>query len=99
MVFFFELQIFVMLLLTIILGEVVGRGAAALLWSGFTVISHIAEFWARRHFANVPREAPAAGHEEIGDRWARTLLYSWRRSNTLLLIGAAVFGVWYLASG
>ena len=98
-VFFFEFQLFVILLLTIILAEVVGRGAALILWCSFTVVSHAAEVWARRHFAHVPKEPPEVGQEELGDRWARTLLYSWRRSNNLLLIGAAGFGVWYLAAG
>jgi len=98
-VFFFEFQLFIILLLTIILAEVGGRGLALLVWSVFTVISHLAELWARRHFAHVPKEPPQYGQEEIGNRWARTLLYSWRRTNNLLLIGAAGFGIWYLAAG
>jgi hypothetical protein len=95
-VFFFEFQLFIILLLTVILAEVAGRGVALILWSVFTVVSHTGEVWARRHFAHVPKEPPKVGHEEMGDRWARTLLYSWRRSNNLLLIGAAAFGIWYL---
>jgi hypothetical protein len=98
-VFFFEFQLFVILLLTVILAEVAGRGMALILWCVFAVLSHTGELWARRHFAYVPKEKPEFGHEEIGDRWARTLLYSWRRSNNLLLIGAAGFGIWYLAAG
>ena len=99
MVFFFEFQLFVILLLTVILAEVAGRGIALILWTVFTAISHGAELWARRHFAHVPKEPPEIGREEVGDRWARALLYSWRRSNNLLLLGAAGFGVWYLAAG
>jgi len=99
LVFFFEFQLFIMLLLTVIVAEVIGRGAALILWCTFTVISHGAEMWARRHFARVPKEAPKAGsEEEVGDRWARTLLYSWRRTNNLLLLGIAAFGAWYVST-
>jgi hypothetical protein len=97
-VFFFEFQLFIILLLTIIVAEAVGRGQALLLWCAFTLISHGAELWARRHFSRVPKKPPDVGQEELGDRWARTLLYSWRRTNNLLLFGVAGFGMWYLST-
>jgi hypothetical protein len=97
-VFFFELQLFIMLLVTLIVGEVIGRGQALSLWCTFTVISHGAEMWARRHFARVPSDGTMSGREEVGDRWARTLLYSWRRTNNLLLLGVAGFGAWYVST-
>src|SRR3712207_1179020 len=40
---------------------------------------------------------PAAA---LDQRWARTLLHYWGRTNLLLLLGAAVVGSWYwLAAG
>ena len=35
----------------------------------------------------------------IDERWARTLLYNWRRSNILLVLGAVVVAGWYWLAG
>ena len=31
----------------------------------------------------------------IDEKWANTLLYNWRRTNVLLVLGAVVVGGWY----
>lgn len=96
MLFFFELQLFVMLLLTVILGEVAGRGAALIVWSVFTVLSLVGERVARRHWGQLteaPEAAPA--NDETRTRWTRQLLHTWRRSNILMVVGTIGFGAWY----
>jgi hypothetical protein len=35
------------------------------------------------------------GSASLDEKWARTLLYTWRRTNILLLVGALAVGTWY----
>lgn len=119
MLFFFELFLFVLVMLTLALGEFVSRGLALTLWlvvSAFTLVGYL---FARQSVRSVlaggsaiplarPLEtapesadserdgqAPAAAPSPLDEKWARTLLYNWRRTNILLIIGAAVVGGWY----
>ena len=101
MLFFFELGLFFLAMLTLGLGEVAGRGAALGLWLACTAASLLGYVAARRGLARM-LHSPTAGSEdadarraELDARWARTLLYTWRRTNALLLLGLAVVGGWY----
>ena len=101
MLFFFELGLFVLAMLTLALAEFVGRGAALGLWLACTVVSLVGYVPARRALAPMLR-GPAGGSDgaakreaELDAKWARTLLYTWRRTNALLLLGAVVVGGWY----
>ncbi len=101
MLFFFELGLFVLAMLTLGLGEFVGRGVALGVWLACTAASLLGYLPARRALSSMlrgPRDG-AAGAEarqaELDARWARTLLYTWRRTNALLLCGAAVVAGWY----
>lgn len=95
MTFFFEFQIFVMLMLTIILGEVSGRGIALVVWSVLTALSMIGEVVARRRWGHLISEPQEGVVDEVQIRWTRTLFYSWRRSNLILTAGTIGFVAWY----
>ncbi len=133
MLFFFELLLFVLVMVTLAIGEFVSRGWALALWSACTIISIGGYFLARGalqpllsgEVAQLPLPAadrphtprvqqPAEPHTDLeaagGDahghapaepptpldqKWARTLLYNWRRANALLLLGVLATGVWY----
>jgi len=121
MLFFFELFLFVLVLLTLALGEFISRGMALTLWlvvASFTLVGYV---FARQSLRGIiAREAETAGSlraERLADdaplapapdgeagaevpapldaKWARTLLYNWRRANVLLILGAFVVGGWY----
>lgn len=139
MLFFFELLLFVLVMVTLALGEFVGRGWALGLWLLATALGIGGYFLARgtlqplltgqiSHLPTLPSnppstrqpstapaaeadttgqaesmaEAPAEPHAEadsaptpLDAKWAQTLLYNWRRTNVLLLLGTlATFG-WY----
>ena len=120
MLFFFELFLFVLVMLTLALGEFVSRGLALTLWlvvSAFTLVGYI---FARQSVRSVlaggsaiPLVRPEDSRTEtdahgepsstgqvppltpIDEKWANTLLYNWRRTNVLLVIGMVVVGGWY----
>jgi hypothetical protein len=133
MLFFFELFLFVLVMLTLALGEFVSRGLALTLWLVVSAFTWIGYLFARRSVASVlaggsaipfgqpptppvepsalaespgadaestaprpiPGHGPAGAPASIDEKWARTLLYNWRRTNVLLFIGALVVGGWY----
>jgi hypothetical protein len=119
MLFFFELFLFVLIMLTLALGEFVSRWLALLLWlvvTGFALVgyllasrsgtgltpqpSHERPPTPRPPPARAGEGAPAGGESsELDERWARTLLYNWRRTNLLLLGGALVVAVWWWLGG
>jgi len=94
MLFFFELGLFLLIMVTLGLGEFVGRGAALAVWLVATTASIVAYGLARR--ALVPTTVPADPAAALDARWARTLLHYWGRTNLLLLLGACGLGGWYL---
>lgn len=112
MLFFFELFLFVLVMLTLALGEFVSRALALGLWLVVTVFALIGYLLARQSVRGLltgrpepeaprppetPRDAPAEASASLDEKWARTLLYNWRRTNALLLLGAlAVTGWWWL---
>ena len=105
MLFFFELVLFVLAMVTLALGEFVGRGLALGLWLAATAASLVGYALASRALAT--RSPPAAreggavegpgpaGGATLDARWAATLLYNWRRTNALLVLGALAGGVWF----
>ena len=123
MLFFFELFLFVLVMLTLALGEFVSRWLALVLWLVVTVFSLIGYVLARQSLGgllagqpgpsraspegravdetgasaggqtDLPRAPSAAG--PLDEKWARTLLYNWRRSNVLLALGAVAVAGWY----
>ena len=123
MLFFFELFLFVLVMLTLALGEFVSRWLALVLWLVVTVFALIGYVFARQSLrgllsgASGPSltQAERPGSEEdveaeetraelapdpthpapLDAKWARTLLYNWRRSNVLLVLGAVVVAGWY----
>jgi hypothetical protein len=123
MLFFFELFLFVLVMLTLALGEFVSRGLALTLWVVATAFTLAGYLFARRSLtamlagqSGMPLAPPPpadtsedGGHPGVhgeahggrletsptDERWARTLLYNWRRTNVLLLIGVVVVGGWY----
>jgi hypothetical protein len=133
MLFFFELLLFVLVMVTLALGEFVGRGWALGLWLLATMLGIGGYFLARAalqpllrgQIAPIPRpptprpdaepagavsEATAATAGEprseaqatagdtptpLDEKWARTLLYNWRRTNVLLLLGVLATSGWY----
>jgi hypothetical protein len=129
MLFFFELFLFVLVLLTLAIGELVSRGLALGLWLVITAFALVGYVLARGSLVALAREpgdaitptapadhaqaeaeeaTPAAEHSPSGPtsgptpmdaRWARTLLYTWRRTNALLLLGALAVGGWYWLGG
>jgi hypothetical protein len=118
MLFFFELFLFVLVMLTLALGEFVSRGLALGLWVVMTAFASIGYLLARQSLraladaesspdapaeptgphgaATVPADASDAdAPSPLDEKWARTLLYNWRRTNVLLLLGVVVVGAWY----
>lgn len=124
MLFFFELFLFVLVMLTLALGEFVSRGLALGLWIVATILALIGYLLARQSLRDLARvdaptkgppaspatasESPPASTVEssseepraepadpIDEKWARTLLYNWRRTNVLLLVGVIVVDAWY----
>jgi len=106
--FFFELLVFLLSMLTLGLGEFVSRGLALGLWLACTAASLVGYLLAHRSLSRaphpqppLPRKGEGVGGEGVGpstaldDRWNRTLFYTWRRTNALLLFGAIVVGGWY----
>lgn len=111
MLFFFELFLFVLVMLTLALGEFVSRWLALVLWLVVTVFSLVGYVLVRQSLGgllaggSVPeaeRVDPASDSPEpspLDEKWARTLLYNWRRSNVLLVLGAVAVAGWYWLAG
>ena len=112
MLFFFELFLFVLVMLTLALGEFVSRWLALVLWLVVTAFALVGYALVRGSLgsilaggtipspddsrepdADAPRPAP------LDEKWARTLLYNWRRSNVLLVLGTVMVAVWYWLAG
>jgi len=91
MLFFFELFLFVLIMLTLALGEFVSRGLALGLWLVVTGVSLIGYLVARGSRTRGGSGSPSS----LDERWTQTLLYNWRRTNALLLLGMVAVGVWY----
>ena len=127
MLFFFELFLVVLVLMTLAIGEFVSRGLALGLWLVVTAFALGGYVLARGSLAKlaagevgagtvpaeppghaagsidetdlVPEVGPAQGPTPLDARWARTMLYNWRRANALLLLGALAVGGWYWLGG
>ena len=104
MLFFFELFLFVLVLLTLALGEFVGRWLALILWlvvTAFTLVGYVVARTALRPLLEGRTMLPAGndGPSPLDEKWARTLLYNWRRSNVLLLLGVVAVAAWYRLAG
>ena len=127
MLFFFELFLLVLVMLTLALGEFVSRWLALVLWLVATVFALIGYVLVRgslsrlasgesgpspaaaERTASSEREPPDADRptppsdsvqrDPLDERWARTLLYNWRRSNVLLVLGAVLVAGWYWLAG
>ena len=106
MLFFFELGLFVLIMATLALGEFVSRAVALTVWLVATTGSLAGYLLARRSLVRLaagrPQTAAAAAQATpvdpataLDQRWARTLLHYWGRTNLLLLLGAALVGGWY----
>ena len=97
--FFFELGLFLLAMLTLGLGEFVSRGLALAVWLTCAVASLLGYVGARRSLAPMLGRADDTLREarqvELDAKWAATLLYTWRRMNALLLVGVVVVGGWY----
>jgi hypothetical protein len=111
MLFFFELFLFVLVMLTLALGEFVSRWLALVLWLVVTVFSSIGYVLARQSLGRVARESSSAARDQgstiaetqqpgaLDEKWARTLLYNWRRSNVMLVLGTVAVAGWYWLAG
>jgi hypothetical protein len=135
MLFFFEFVLFVLVLLTLAIGEFLSRGWALTVWLGFTALGVGGYFLARGALrplltGEVTFSPPATphqggghqdgGHQDGGhdqdtvatsetatngaptpldQKFARTLLYNWRRANALLLLGLVAVTGWYWVGG
>jgi hypothetical protein len=139
MLFFFEMFLFVLVMLTLALGEFVSRWLALVLWLVVTTFTLVGYLLARQSLRGiitsgdapplqppgpsldaelvppeaesvppsaaeapparrVPPEGFTAAPREVTPldaKWARTLLYNWRRTNALLMLGALAVGGWY----
>ena len=114
MLFFFELFLFLLIMLTLGLAEFVNLGAALGVWLTCTAASLVGYVLASRSVRrpNPPAPFPEGRGEDgsplpfreggsgglgpsLDEKWGRTLLYNWRRTNALLVLGALVVGVWY----
>ena len=101
MLFFFELGLFLLVMVTLALGEFVSGGAALTVWLGATVLSLAGYLLARRPLLRLASSQPPVDPlpsdpaAALDQRWARTLLHYWGRTNLLLLAGAACVGGWY----
>ena len=89
MLFFFELGLFALAMLTLALGEFVSRGLALGLWLACTVLSLLGYLLASRSALTEAQQS------RLDERWSRTLLYTWRRTNALLVVGAVAVAGWY----
>jgi hypothetical protein len=117
MLFFFELFLFVLAMLTLALGEFVSRGLALVLWGVVTAFAIGGYFLAYGALRPMLARSPeleklaeeAASHSDVTPegrvppfldvKWARTLLYNWRRTIMLLLLGLVAVGAWYWFGG
>jgi hypothetical protein len=117
MLFFFELFLFVLVMVTLALGEFVSRWLALIVWGVATVLVVLGYLLARHSLRNVlrgavpadettapdadrlPTEPPSPAITALDEKWARTLLYNWRRTNVLLILGACVVAGWYWLAG
>jgi hypothetical protein len=102
MLFFFELLLFVLVLLTLALGEFVSRGMALGLWlvmTAFALTGYVVARQALRERvageAKMTERSQPGGADRLDEKWARTLLYNWRRTNVLLILGVGAVGAWY----
>ncbi|HZO33248.1 MAG TPA: hypothetical protein VFH48_45470 [Chloroflexota bacterium] len=96
MLFFFELFLFVLVMLTLALGEFVSRWLALVLWLVVTVFSLIGYVLARQSLSGLAAGAPERPEATpLDEKWALTLRYNWRRSNVLLVLGTLAVGGWY----
>lgn len=112
MLFFFELFLFVLVLLTLALGEFVSRGLALGLWLVMTAFALVGYLLARQALrgrldgeasasarptpeSTAPARPEPGAADPLDEKWARTLLYNWRRTNVLLILGVAAVGAWY----
>ena len=89
MLFFFELGLFALAMLTLALGEFVSRGLALGLWLACTLLSLLGYLLASRSALTKGQQS------RLDERWTRTLLYTWRRTNALLVVGAVAVAGWY----
>lgn len=117
MLFFFELFLFVLVMVTLALGEFVSRWLALMVWGASTALVILGYLLARQSLRDVlrgavptddtlpeppgvpPAEPPSPAITALDERWARTLLYNWRRTNVLLIVGACVVAGWYWLAG
>ena len=106
MLFFFELGLFLLIMVTLALGEFFSRGAALTIWLAATIASLVGYLLARRPLVRLAASGsdaavasapstPADPSAALDRRWARTMLHYWGRTNLLLLLGVAVVGGWY----
>ncbi|MBA2449076.1 MAG: hypothetical protein H0V51_13730 [Chloroflexi bacterium] len=93
--FFFEVALFLLLMLTVALAELASLGAALGLWLVCTVASNAGYLLARGRLARGGWRTAPTSMSSLDARWARTLLHYWRGTNLLLLAGALVGGIWY----
>jgi hypothetical protein len=117
MLFFFELFLFVLVMMTLALGEFVSRLLALIVWGAATALVVLGYLLARHSLRDVlrgavpaddttapdadrpPAEPPSPAITALDEKWARTLLYNWRRTNVLLLLGACAVAGWYWLAG
>ena len=105
MLFFFELFLFVLVMLTLALGEFVSRWLAPVLWLVVTAFALVGYVLVRQSLRGTlagessGADGGSAGAGALDEKWARTLLYNWRRSNVLLVLGAVVVAGWYWLAG
>ncbi len=90
MLFFFELALFLLIMVTLALGEFVSRALALAVWAACTLGSVAAYLLAAR---------TPASRDPLEVRWWRALRYHWRRANGLLLAGLAAVAAWYWLAG
>ena len=116
MLFFFELFLFILVMVTLALGEFVSRWLALMVWGAATALVILGYLLASQSLRDVlrgavpaddtvpdadrpPVEPPSPAITALDEKWARTLLYNWRRTNVLLILGACVVAGWYWLAG
>jgi hypothetical protein len=87
MVFFFEFGVFALAMATLAVAEFLSRGAALAIWGGITALS-LVTYLAYR--GRAPRDSSGMPRGDVDARFWATLLYSWRRTNVILVIGTLV---------
>jgi hypothetical protein len=117
MLFFFELALFILIMVTLAVGEFVSRGLALWVW-GVATVASLGGYALSRARLSGPHPNPPPGGEEAGtsalrgtsalggvkprdplqDKWTSTLLYNWRRTNAILILGMVVVAGWYWLS-